>query len=144
MELLTELRDGVDRTLPHLLSHHPPAEYDRCHKFHIRNRTIRICARCLGIYPGILVGVLAGLTGPPILRGFVLVYLLPAPAMIEWFGTADGAGSNGVRTVTGFLLGYAYGLGVVWLLVAREALVIGAAVGYGVLAGTLLGIGGEG
>lgn len=144
MGLIVEIRRGIVRTAPYLLSHHLPGVFDRCYEARVRGRTIRLCARCCGIYPGILVGAVAALSGQTILRALVLVYLLPAPALLEWLATANGnRGSNRLRTATGFLLGYAYGLGLVWLLAAREPLVLVAAVGYGVLAVALVGFGGD-
>ncbi len=140
MTLRSEFRKGLSRTLPHLLAHHGAAQFDRCYTVEFDGRTIRICARCLGIYPGILLGILAFMFGPPTSRSIVLVYVLPAPALIDWARTTNqpAAGSNSVRTGAGLMLGYGYALGVCWLGWAFEPVVIGAAVVYGTWAAVLL------
>lgn len=90
------------------LSHHPPEEYDRCYAF----GPLRVCARCLGVYPTLFVGlvVLFALKAPltheldlPVVLG------LTAPATLDWaFGRfRPHAFSNPWRTATGVLLGLA-------------------------------------
>jgi uncharacterized membrane protein len=138
----TELRRGLASARPFLLSHHPPAEYDRCYAPSVRGQTVRVCARCVGIYPGILVGVGVALGAPGLAGGTLLVAILPLPALVEWALDALTAwtGSNPGRTATGLLLGYGYGLGLVSLFVRGTLAVAAVGVGYGVLAAGLLAV----
>lgn len=90
------------------LSHHPPDELDRCYRF----GSIHVCARCLGTYPVLFVGlaVQIALKAPlehlldwPVSIGLLL------PATIDWaLGRFDPHRfSNAWRTGTGALLGLA-------------------------------------
>jgi uncharacterized membrane protein len=135
-----EIRRGLARTRPFLLSHHSPAEYDRCYAPVVRGRTVRLCARCAGIYPGIVAGLWAFVGAPAPLRGVALVAVLPLPALLDWGASALTAwrGSNPGRTATGVLLGYGYGLGLLHLFVGGSVVVVGIGVCYGVLAAALL------
>jgi len=134
-----ELRRGLAATWPFLLSHHEPSEYDRCYEPTIRGRTVRLCARCLGIYPGIAAGVVAYVVAPPPATSLALVAVLPSPALLDWSASAlfDGDGSNPRRTATGALLGYAYGLGLMHLFDGRFVVLL-VGLGYGLAAATLL------
>lgn len=136
----TELRVGLARARPFLLSHHRPANYDRCYSPAVRGRTIRLCARCSGIYPGILAGLWAFVGAPSPVRDVVLVVVFPLPALLDWSTSAltDREGSNPGRTATGFLLGYGYGLGLAHLFLAGTVLVVLVGVGYGIVAVLLL------
>lgn len=135
-----EVRAGLARTRPFLLSHHVPAEYHRCYAPEIRGRTIRLCARCTGIYPGIVAGLWAFFGAPLLPRHWVLVALLPLPALIDWSVTAftRRTGSNPGRTVTGLLLGYGYGLGLGHLFVGGAVVVLLLGLCYGLVAVFLL------
>jgi uncharacterized membrane protein len=88
------------------LSHHPPAELDRCY----RVGRVHLCARCLGTYPVLLAGLVAQLllraplSHPwdlPVAVGLVL------PATLDWAQArfAPHRFSNPWRTFTGALLG---------------------------------------
>ena len=90
------------------LSHHTPDEWHRCY----RVGPVRLCARCLGVYPTMLVGIVAlfVLRAPlgwsldlPVVLG------LTFPATADWaFGRfRPRAFSNVWRTFTGALLGLA-------------------------------------
>ncbi|SFS42555.1 DUF2085 domain-containing protein [Halostagnicola kamekurae] len=142
----SELRTGLARTWPYLLSHHLPSERHRCYAPVVFGRQIHVCARCLGIYPGILVAVLAsvleGGVASQSLTGLPVVLLFPLPALIDWTLTTftDRRGYNPVRTATGFLLGIGYGSGLLGLLLAGDLRVIAVGIGYGVAAGVLLSI----
>lgn len=133
-----ELRKGLAETRTYLLAHHLPSEYHRCYSPVVAGRRVHICARCLGIYPGIVAGILASLFGP--WDHLLLVALLPLPALVDWSVTAfsEREGYNPVRTATGALLGCGYGLGVSLLVVESRIGVFGIGVGYAVLAGLLL------
>lgn len=137
----TELRAALRATAPYLLSHHEPAAYDRCYAPAVRGRRVRLCARCLGIYPGVAAGLLAWLAGPPLPTAFALVAILPAAALLDWAVTTftQRAGLNAVRTATGGLLGYAYGLGLA-RLAGFDLRVLAVGVAYGVVAAALLAL----
>jgi uncharacterized membrane protein len=90
------------------LSHHPPEQYDHTYRF----GSVHVCARCLGVYPMLALGLTLQLAAraPLAWKGDVVgVLALTAPALIDW---ALGRlrltrGSNAVRTATGVLLGLA-------------------------------------
>lgn len=139
---LTEVRKGLAESQQYLLSHHEPRDYHRCYAPQIRGRTVRLCARCSGVYPGIALGL--GLFVTSLLGAvhFLLVAFLPLPALVDWtvthFGTTEGW--NAVRTLTGFLLGVGYGLGLGHLLLGGDLFVLAIGAGYGLLAGSLLAV----
>jgi uncharacterized membrane protein len=136
----TELKRGLSETRRYLLSHHEPGEWYRCYRLELFGRTVRLCARCTGIYPGILVGLLVTVGGlipsPPL----ELVAILPAPALVDWILTTftDRRGYNVVRTVTGSLLGFAYGTGLGLLLDGPILPLVAIGAFYGVVAASLL------
>ncbi|AEH36782.1 DUF2085 domain-containing protein [Halopiger xanaduensis] len=134
-----ELRAGLAETRRFVLSHHLPSEYDRCYSPRIGGRPVHICARCLGVYPGIAAGFLAALFLPND-PSVAIVAFLPLPALFDWALTTfrPARGSNVVRTATGALLGCGYGLGVSLLLLERELAVVAIGAVYAVVAGFLL------
>ena len=90
------------------LSHHTPEEWHRCYRL----GPLRVCARCLGVYPMMFLGIVAlfVLRAPlewPLDVPVVLGLTLPATA--DWaFGRfRPRAFSNAWRTFTGVLLGLA-------------------------------------
>ncbi len=92
------------------LSHHREDEYNRTYVL----GGVRVCARCLGTYPVMLAAMvgLFALRAPLSWEWDVPVVLgLTLPALVDWsigrFRPASG--SNGVRLVTGILLGLALG-----------------------------------
>ncbi|MBV0924337.1 DUF2085 domain-containing protein [Halomicroarcula limicola] len=131
-----ELRRGLAATAPYLLSHHAADERYRCHRLPVAGRTILVCARCSGIYPGIALGVLAFRLGVAPGAWFPVVALGPLPALVDWALTTftGHRGRNTVRTATGGLLGLAYGLAVPWFLTTWQPRLAAVAVGYGTLA----------
>lgn len=128
----SEVRRGLAETRPYLLSHHLPGRRDRCYRVSVRGRRVDVCARCSGIYPGIAFGLLAFLFAPPSVGRLWLIGLAPLPALVDWLRTAlgDRSGSNVVRTATGALLGYAYGLGLGRLFGGGDLRVLGIGLGY--------------
>ncbi len=134
-----ELRRGLRETRRYLLSHHEPAEYYRCYRVGVRGREARLCARCTGVYPGIVLGLVTLLLTTYDPRHLALVVVLPVPALVDWAATSFGGrrGSNAVRTATGGLLGYGYGLGLGYLFGAGEVWLLGVGLGYAVVAGVL-------
>jgi uncharacterized membrane protein len=137
-----ELRAGLAETRRYLLAHHEPEDYDRTYDVTVLGRRERLCARCTGVYPGIVAGLLAGLleTGP--LASTALLLVVPLPALVDWTLTrfTPRSGWNGVRTATGLLLGYGYGLGLVALLLRGDLRVLAIGTGYGIVAAALLWI----
>jgi len=144
-----EVRAGLAETRRYLLAHHEPGDEERTYAVAVLGRRERLCARCTGVYPGILAGLLVGLAavgrlgGADALRPLastLLVAVLPLPALVDWTATRIGgrSGTNPLRTATGLLLGYAYGLGLVQLLLAGELRVLAVGAGYGLLAAALL------
>lgn len=88
------------------LSHHHPDEYNRTYLL----GGARVCARCLGTYPVLLValGGLFALRAPLYWRWDVpAVLALTLPALVDWVvgRFRPAGGSNAVRTLTGVLLG---------------------------------------
>lgn len=134
------IRAALSETRGYLLSHHGPDEHYRCYAPVVLGRPVRLCARCLGIYPGIASGVLAALLGPPALDGLAVVAVLPFPALLDWAATTftDRRGYNSVRTASGVLLGYAYGVGLVALLGDGDVRILAVGAVYAAVAGVLL------
>ncbi len=134
------LQRGLQATRPYLLSHHVPAAWDRCYTVHLSGRRVRLCARCLGIYPGIAIGLIVSLIGPTWAAGLLPASLLPLPALLEWTTTTVGShpGRNPIRTATGLLLGYAYGIGLTLLLIDGDLRIIAVGFFYAGIAGSLL------
>ncbi|MFC7071662.1 DUF2085 domain-containing protein [Halovenus rubra] len=137
---LSEIQSALDETCQYLLSHHEPSDYHRCYTLQIRGHSVHLCARCLGLYPGIAVGVGCFLTNLFSPIHFFLVALLPLPALIDWSVTHLLApeGSNTVRTITGGLLGIGYGIGLGYVLVERAPTVVVIGLFYAVAAGVVL------
>ena len=80
-----------------------------------------ICARCTGIYLGMLAGLIAFMVLPPIQERIVRVTLYAAalPMAIDGITQAMGLreSTNGLRVVTGFVAAIVFGL---WVLEAVE------------------------
>lgn len=135
-----EIQAGLAETRRYLLSHHEPEEYHRCYGLSVRGRVVRLCARCLGIYPGIAVGLAA--FGAGVAAGYqtVLIAFLPAVALCDWTVTTftGRAGRNSIRTLSGLCLGLAYGLGLGHVLIAGRLGVLVVGVGYASVAAPLL------
>jgi len=90
-----------------MLSHHPPAMFDRCYKV----GSVHICARCMGIYPGLALGVAVFFWLPPFpdWLDWIILLVLPVPALLDWaaYWVWSEPGTNTRRTLTGALLGIA-------------------------------------
>ncbi|MFC7074903.1 DUF2085 domain-containing protein [Haloarcula halophila] len=132
----TELRRALAAMAPYLLSHHRADEYYRCHRLRVADREVAVCARCSGVYPGIVLGSLAVLFGVGGGLWAPLVAFGPAPALADWAVTTftDRRGYNAVRTVTGATLGLAYGVALPWVLTTATVWPVAVAVGYGTAA----------
>jgi uncharacterized membrane protein len=83
-----------------------------CHQrpersFWLADAQLPVCARCIGIYAGVVAGgVMAPLVGP-VRRPRLLMILSAVPAVVslvvEWTGL--GRPSNGIRAMTGLVAG---------------------------------------
>ncbi len=135
-----EFRKGIMETQRYVLSHHPDEEWDCCYAPTIYGRQFHICARCSGIYPGILLGIIAYLSGFLTPLNWLVVLVFPVPALFDWWLSITGLfeGWNPLRTLTGGLLGVAYGLGLGIFLGQGELWILGVGLLYGVTAGSLL------
>ncbi|GAB3689832.1 hypothetical protein GCM10028857_25670 [Salinarchaeum chitinilyticum] len=138
----SEFSDALAETRRYLLSHHEPHDHYRTYLVSAFGRRARLCARCTGVYPGIAAGLLAGIFAGGWFASLLFVALLPAPALVEWTATrfTPRRGYNAVRTATGLLLGYAYGLGAVLFLGRGDRRVLLVGLGYGIVAFVLLTI----
>ena len=134
-----EIKKGILETRKYVLSHHEPNEYHHCYTIDISGEPVRLCARCLGIYPGIGVGILVGDLTIPNEIALLLISLLPIFALVDWSVTTftERRGKNTIRTFTGLLLGIAYGLGII-LLLRGELIIIAVGLPYFVVVGVLL------
>ncbi|MFB6233063.1 MAG: DUF2085 domain-containing protein [Haloarculaceae archaeon] len=139
---ISEFARAIAETRQYLLSHHEPHEYHRCYTIRTDSRTVRLCARCSGIYPGLGIGLLAYGHGAGAGIPLVLVALLPLCALADWTVTAFTGlnGYNSVRTLTGSLLGVAWGLGLARLVLSGDLVVVPVGLAYGSLAALLLWI----
>ena len=107
------------------LSHHGPEEAHHCVHLRLGSRTLALCARCLAVYPTVLLVVAlearVGRWGHP-WRWFVATALV-APAVIDWSRARLFAarGSTAGRLITGALAGLGLGLGFSDYLQGAEA-----------------------
>jgi len=97
-----------------LLSHKPDDKLHLCIRMRVFGRSLYFCSRCLGLYPALLLVLgLGRMIGPfPAWLTFVLLFLAPLPAFLDW-GTRTAAGlperPNSVRFWTGIGLGLGLG-----------------------------------
>jgi uncharacterized membrane protein len=136
----SELRKGWLRTRQYLLSHHGQSELYRCYTTSVFSRRIDLCARCSGIYPAILLGGISYSYAPPELASPLLVAILPLPAIVDWAWTSltERCGFNLIRTITGALLGYGYGVGISHLIFGFNPQVIVIGLGYAIATALLV------
>lgn len=91
-----------------LLSHHRDAHLSRAWNL----GGLRVCARCLGLYPTLALGLwVQHHLGAPALweHDFLFVIGLTAPGLWDWARGVEApeSGTNALRTFTGVLLGAA-------------------------------------
>lgn len=114
-----ELRYGLKQTANYILSHHEPAEYYKCHHIKFTGIEIYICSRCLGVYLGILIGVLIVIYNllNPIYYLFI-IDVFPLLALADWSITTftSKKSNNSIRSITGLFLGFSYMIGVFCLI----------------------------
>lgn len=125
-----------------LISHHEPPYMNRTWRISFRGRSLHICARCSALLVGIVTGLfihLYILLIPMNPITFFGAFLLSLPAVIDWSTqTLEIRESrNSIRTLTGFLLGYAVGLVLASHNIIYYILVAVLYSGYTIICGTL-------
>lgn len=104
-----------------LLSHHKPEKLHRTIHIRLRGRNVYLCARCTGIYTGILSVLVAWFLGFFNLSEWLylpLFSILPAPSIVDWLTQSCKLreSRNPIRTSTGYLLGISGGLFLLMLI----------------------------
>ena len=103
-----------------LLSHHMPEKLHRTIRVGFRGRNVYFCARCTGIYSGILSVFVVSFFRFifPTWLILPLIALLPLPSAVDWVSQSckKRESRNTIRIVTGFLLGIGEGLVILLLL----------------------------
>lgn len=102
-----ELKKGLEETSKYILSHHEASEHFRCYSLKLGKRTLRFCARCTGIYLGIIAALVSQrFYSAPLL----LIAASGIPTLVEKYftGVKDYRGHNFARTSAGILLGYGF------------------------------------
>jgi uncharacterized membrane protein len=97
-----------------LLSHHMVEDFHLTYALRLGSHTLHLCARCSGLYPAMFCTLLIGRLTPrwPFWLEWVLLFLAPLPALIDW-GTTAATGkperNNTIRMLTGIGLGVSLG-----------------------------------
>lgn len=97
-----------------LLSHHPVEKLHLCYRLRLGRRQLHFCARCSGLFPAMLLTLVAGqLTGRwPWWFEWIMLFIPVLPAFLDW-GTTTSTGkperSNRLRFLTGVGLGIGIG-----------------------------------
>lgn len=97
-----------------LLSHHKPNKLNRTIHISLRGKDVYICARCTGIYAGIIAIFVAYFLGfsLPLWWYLPLLCIFPTPCAVDWITQSCKLreSRNALRVCTGFLLGICWGL----------------------------------
>lgn len=111
---------GVDKPLKSqgiiraVLSHHGAEHRHHCYRLGSGPNAVFLCARCLGVYPVLLlvVGLEGALGIADLSHRWLLAAALITPTLIDWSRSQlfKGKGSNVLRTLTGALAGLGLGL----------------------------------
>lgn len=92
-----------------LISHHYAEDYERCYKIKILGKIFPFCARCITLYPVALILLFLQLKvlKIPAHYDFLLLFIFPLPAFIEWGGRKINLwkSSNFYRSATGVFFG---------------------------------------
>ncbi len=112
--IIKELKRGINETSKYILSHHQKEDYYKCYLLKIKDKQIAFCSRCLGIYLGILLGII--LFTLQIINknlSYLIIAFFPLFALIDWSISAftKSKGNNLIRTFSGIFLGIAYSFG---------------------------------
>lgn len=104
-----------------LLSHHRPSRLQRTIRVHVKGRNLYVCARCTGIWTGMISAFLAFFLGLdlPAWLYVSLLAVLPAPTMLDWVTQTCKLreSRNVIRVWTGYFLGISWGI--FFLLLAK-------------------------
>lgn len=115
-----------------MLSHNLPENLDRTIRLEFRGRSVHFCARCTGVYSGILIVLISSSWGFnfPTWMYLPLFSILPIPAAVDWitqsFGLRDSR--NSIRISTGCFFGVSQGLFLLMLVNAMFYLFLQALV----------------
>jgi len=103
-----------------LLSHHMPEKLHRTIHVSFRGKNVYLCARCTGIYSGILSVFVTWFLGFdfPAWLYLPLLPILPLPSAVDWVMQSCKLreSRNIIRICTGFLLGISEGLVLLMLI----------------------------
>ncbi|WMW24002.1 DUF2085 domain-containing protein [Methanolobus sediminis] len=115
--LKSEILSGLNETSKYLLSHHEVSEYYKCLELEHDGKKHYLCARCFGIYTGLIIGFLYYNYISDSHLSYALISILPMPAIIDWSISAFeiNRSKNLFRIISGFLLGIAYLNGILLL-----------------------------
>jgi uncharacterized membrane protein len=96
------------------LSHHHHHQLDRCVMLPLGQKKVALCARCLGLYPVmllVLAGQIVAKLRPSMPLDWWIVTVGIAPALADWALSRLDAwrGNNTLRLVTGAIAGAALG-----------------------------------
>ncbi len=133
--MIKEAKEAITKSLPYLLSHHDKEQYDRCHILKIGKRNIVVCARCLGVYLGIILTIMFFFH--IILNDWLYFYLImaPIPTLFDQIDCFEGVRHmNVIRTLSGFLLGSAYVLGMASIIYDKDLITLLLGIFYAIIA----------
>jgi len=103
-----------------LLSHHKPEKLHRTIHINLRGRNVYLCARCTGIYTGILSVLIAWFLGFNFSEWLYLpLYsILALPSIVDWLTQSCKLreSRNTIRISTGYILGISGGLFLLMLI----------------------------
>ena len=114
--IFREMKIGLKETAKYFLSHHEPEEYYKCYLLKLKNTKFYFCSRCLGIYLGILIGLILHISKSiNEYYYYYLIILFPIFTLIDWSITAftNYKSNNFFRSGFGILLGIPYSLGLI-------------------------------
>lgn len=115
-----------------LLSHHLPTRYARTLGFPVGGRTVHLCARCTGQAIGVLTLLLLYLASDPLRTSLflpaiqILFAFAPLPSAFDWLTQSLGQreSTNGVRVLSGILLGLSFADVLIVLLAGQVQLLL--------------------
>jgi len=113
---LKELKRGIKETSKYMLSHHKKEDYYKCYLLKLKNNQIAFCSRCLGIYLGIVMGII--LFSLQIFNKnlyYLSIAFFPIFTILDWSISAftKSKSNNFFRTFSGIFLGIAYAFGLI-------------------------------
>lgn len=85
--VFVECYSVVKEYLPYIFSHHTIEHQDRCFRLKIVGKNVLFCSRCLGIYGGILAGLifLLNITPLPMTYEVLILISFPVPTLMDVF-----------------------------------------------------------